>query len=92
MVVPQNPIDSSSLAYQLIDGRRLDDCQGMRLVFAGDAPQAYETGGTLKPTHAVTLHAILVLPALAWLVSFADWSEESRAESSPSDRSAISCW
>jgi hypothetical protein len=26
----------------------------------------------------VTLHAILVLPALAWLVSFADWSEESR--------------
>jgi hypothetical protein len=52
--------------------------KGMRLVLAGDAPRAYATGGTLKPTHAVTMHAILVLPALAWLLSFADWSEERR--------------
>jgi hypothetical protein len=32
----------------------------------------------LKPTHAVTMHGILVLPALAWLLSFASWSERRR--------------
>jgi hypothetical protein len=52
--------------------------RGMMLVFAGDAPRAYATGGYLKPTHAVTMHAILVLPALAWLLSLADWSEDRR--------------
>ena len=44
---------------------------GMMLVFAGNPQAAYTTGGTLKPTHAVTMHAILVLPLLAWLLSFA---------------------
>jgi len=52
--------------------------KGMMLVFAGDAPAAYATGGTLKPTHAVTMHAILVLPMLAWLLSFANVSERRR--------------
>jgi peptidoglycan/LPS O-acetylase OafA/YrhL len=52
--------------------------KGMLLVFAGDPQAAYETGGTLKPTHAVTMHAILVLPALAWLLSFANWNEGRR--------------
>ena len=52
--------------------------KGMLLVFAGDPQAAYATGGTLKPTHAVTMHAILVLPALAWLLSFANWSEQRR--------------
>jgi hypothetical protein len=52
--------------------------KGMRLVFAGDPHAAYFTGGTLKPTHAVTMHAILVLPALAWLLSFVDWPERRR--------------
>ena len=32
----------------------------------------------LKPTHAVTMHAILVLPMLAWILSFAPWSERRR--------------
>jgi hypothetical protein len=36
---------------------------------------AYETAGFLKPAHAVTMHAILVIPALAWLLSFTRWSE-----------------
>ena len=49
---------------------------GMRLVFAGDPQAAYLTGGSLKPTHAVTMHVILVLPALAWLLSLTDWSEQ----------------
>lgn len=52
--------------------------RGMMLVFAGEASRAYATGGYLKPTHAVTMHAILVLPALAWLLSFTDWSEDRR--------------
>jgi hypothetical protein len=50
--------------------------RGMTLVFEGDAPAAYATGGVLKPTHGVTMHAILVLPALAWLLSRTGWSEE----------------
>jgi hypothetical protein len=39
--------------------------KGMSLVFTGDPQAAYLTGGSLKPTHAVTMHAVLVLPALA---------------------------
>jgi hypothetical protein len=50
--------------------------KGMLLVFRGDPQAAYATGGVLKPTHAVALHAILVLPALAWLLSLTNWSEE----------------
>ena len=52
--------------------------RGMMLVFAGDPQTAYATGGALKPTHGVTMHASLVLPALAWLLSFANWSEQRR--------------
>ena len=52
--------------------------KGMTLVFAGDTQAAYSTGGALKPTHAVMMHAILALPALAWLLSFANWTEQRR--------------
>ena len=52
--------------------------KGMTLVFAGKPEAAYATGGLLKPTHAVTMHAILILPMLAWLLSFANWSERRR--------------
>ena len=52
--------------------------RGMTLVFDGNAPAAYATGGALKPMHAVAMHAILVLPALAWLLSRTGWSEERR--------------
>ena len=40
--------------------------KGMVLVFRGNPQAAYATAGSLKPTHAVTMHAILVLPLLAW--------------------------
>ena len=50
--------------------------RGMMLVYSGNAPGAYATGGLLKPTHAVTMHAVLVLPALAWLLSRTRWSED----------------
>ena len=52
--------------------------KGMRLVFAGDPQGAYATAGTLKPIHAVAMHAILVLPGLAWALSLADWTEQAR--------------
>lgn len=52
--------------------------KGMMLVFAGHPERAYETGGALKPTHFITMHAILVLPALAWLLSFVGWTEPQR--------------
>jgi hypothetical protein len=54
--------------------------RGTSLVFAGHPEAAYATGGWLKPTHAVTMHAILVLPALAWLTSFAEWTERRRIQ------------
>jgi hypothetical protein len=40
-----------------------------------DPSIAYTTAGFLKPAHAVTMHAILVIPALAWLLTFTRWSE-----------------
>ena len=52
--------------------------RGMMLVFAGNPQAAYSTGGALKPTHAVMMHAILVLPTLAWLLSFVNWTEQRR--------------
>jgi hypothetical protein len=52
--------------------------RGMTLVFGGEANVAYATGGALKPMHAVTMHGVLVLPALAWLSAFATWSERRR--------------
>src|SRR5262249_43548743 len=50
--------------------------RGMMLVFDGHAAAAYATGGILKPTHAVMMHAGLVLPALAWWLSRAGWSAD----------------
>jgi hypothetical protein len=35
---------------------------------------AYHSTGMLKPLHGVTLHAVLVLPALAWAASRTGWS------------------
>jgi hypothetical protein len=52
--------------------------RGMSLVLAGHPQAAYAAGGALKPTHAVTLHGILVIPLLAWALSFVDWPERRR--------------
>jgi hypothetical protein len=43
-----------------------------------DPQLAYTTAGALKPAHAVAMHAILVIPGLAWLLTFARWSERRR--------------
>ncbi|MFJ4408775.1 hypothetical protein [Streptomyces sp. NPDC088910] len=44
----------------------------------GDQQAAYHSTGALKPLHAVSLHAVLVLPALAWLLARTPWSESVR--------------
>ena len=49
---------------------------GMALVFAGNPQTAYVAAGTLKRTHAVAMHGVLVLPAAAWLLSLTSWSEQ----------------
>jgi hypothetical protein len=66
-----------SLFTSLITGAVMI-ARGMVLVFGGHPQAAYATGGSLKPTHAVTMHAILVLPLLAWLLSLAAWPERRR--------------
>ena len=45
---------------------------------SGAAQLAYDTAGSLKPLHAVAMHAVLVLPALAWLLAHTSWPEERR--------------
>jgi hypothetical protein len=42
------------------------------------AAVAYTTAGALKPAHAVAMHAILVVPAMAWLLTFTPWTERVR--------------
>ena len=39
---------------------------------------AYTVATAFKSGHAATMHGILILPALAWLTSFTDWSEAQR--------------
>ncbi|ODU00843.1 MAG: hypothetical protein ABS81_22340 [Pseudonocardia sp. SCN 72-86] len=39
---------------------------------------AYATTGFLKPLHFVAMHAVLVLPAFAWLLRFTSWDDARR--------------
>ncbi|GHE98288.1 hypothetical protein GCM10017786_33990 [Amycolatopsis deserti] len=41
---------------------------GVTLARGGQAQLAYTTAGSLKLVHAVTMHAVLVVPGLAWLL------------------------
>jgi hypothetical protein len=52
--------------------------RGVTLVNTGHQQLAYEVGGFLKPVHGVSLHGVLVLPAVAWLVARTGWSETRR--------------
>lgn len=42
---------------------------GISRAMSGDQQSAYAAGKALKLAHGVTLHAVLVLPALAWLLA-----------------------
>jgi hypothetical protein len=52
--------------------------RGVVAARGGDPQLAYTTAGSLKPLHAVAMHAILVLPGLAWLLRFTRWPEAHR--------------
>lgn len=51
---------------------------GISRALAGDQQAAYAVGGAFKPGHAVTMHGVLVLPVLAWLLARTDWPERRR--------------
>lgn len=52
--------------------------RGTQLVLAGNLETAYATGGSLRPTHGVFMHGILVLPLLAWMLSLVPMTEQRR--------------
>ncbi|WP_405950986.1 hypothetical protein OG588_36760 [Streptomyces prunicolor] len=52
--------------------------RGVVLARTGHQEAAYHSTAPLKPLHGVSLHAVLVLPALAWLLSRTSWSEAVR--------------
>ncbi|MFD8393165.1 hypothetical protein ACFV2N_29165 [Streptomyces sp. NPDC059680] len=49
--------------------------RGVVLTRTGHQEAAYHSTAPLKPLHGVSLHAVLVLPALAWLLSHSHWGE-----------------
>nr|CTQ92299.1 hypothetical protein [Kibdelosporangium sp. MJ126-NF4] len=51
---------------------------GVTEVRSGNAELAYLTAGALKPAHAVPMHAILIMPGLAWLLGLTRWPEETQ--------------
>ncbi|WP_369249616.1 hypothetical protein [Streptomyces sp. R41] len=52
--------------------------RGVVLTRTGHQDAAYHSTAPLKPLHGVSLHAVLVLPALAWLLSRTSWSDRIR--------------
>jgi hypothetical protein len=66
-----------ALLFALASGAAMI-AKGMVLVRTGHQHAAYTAAEALKPAHAVTMHAILVLPALAWLLTFTTWTEQRR--------------
>jgi hypothetical protein len=52
--------------------------KGEILVNTGNRQQAYDTAGSLKWVHGVTLHAILVLPMIAAILALWGRSVEQR--------------
>jgi hypothetical protein len=52
--------------------------RGVTTVRSGDQQAAYHVVAALKPAHFVTMHAILVLPLLAWLLTFTALPEPRR--------------
>lgn len=67
----------ASLVVGLLTGAAMI-ARGTVEVNAGQQQRAYHDMGFLKPVHAVGLHGVLVLPALAWLLSLTSWDEARR--------------
>jgi hypothetical protein len=54
--------------------------RGAVLVAQGDRADAYASAGYLKLAHGVAMHGVLLLPALAWLLTFTPWDERRRTQ------------
>jgi hypothetical protein len=52
--------------------------KGTILVREGSPELAYATAGSWKLAHGVAMHGVLLLPLLAWLLTFTPWSEARR--------------
>ncbi|MBV2357778.1 hypothetical protein KUM39_26045 [Streptomyces sp. J2-1] len=52
--------------------------RGVVLTRTGHQEAAYHSTAPFKPLHGVSLHAVLVLPLLAWLLARTSWSERTR--------------
>ncbi|WP_306214766.1 hypothetical protein [Actinoplanes sp. RD1] len=66
-----------SLAIGLLSGAAMV-ARGAAAVAQGEQLRAYAVIGFLKPLHGVSLHGVLVLPGLAWLLSRTSWPESRR--------------
>ncbi|MBO1335837.1 hypothetical protein J3486_31880 [Streptomyces sp. VRA16 Mangrove soil] len=52
--------------------------RGVTLTRTGHQEAAYHSTAPLKPLHGVSLHAVLVLPALSWLMSRTPWQDRTK--------------
>ncbi|MEU7747714.1 hypothetical protein [Nonomuraea sp. NPDC049158] len=52
--------------------------RGVVETLTGSQQLAYTVAGSLKPAHAILMHGVLLLPALAWLLSRTHPSEQTR--------------
>ncbi len=52
--------------------------RGEVLINGGHPTLAYDTAGFLKALHGITVHGVLVLPGLAWLLARTDRPERER--------------
>jgi hypothetical protein len=52
--------------------------QGIGVSIVANGSNTFGLAGSMTLPHAVTLHAIQVLPAVAWLAAFTDWREAIR--------------
>ncbi|NEB80197.1 hypothetical protein G3I40_34070 [Streptomyces sp. SID14478] len=52
--------------------------RGVVLTRTGHQEAAYHSTAALKPLHGVSLHAVLVLPVLAWFMSRTAWGERTK--------------
>ncbi|MEO5876820.1 MAG: hypothetical protein ABIS86_23895 [Streptosporangiaceae bacterium] len=67
----------ATLVIGLLSGAAMI-ARGVPLARTGHQEQAYHDVGFLKAVHGVSLHGVLVLPALAWLLSRLDLAEARR--------------
>jgi hypothetical protein len=66
------------LAAQVVGGWMIQHGLGLAEEGATDGLTTFGAAGVMKVPHAVTIHGIQVLPALAWLLSFAAMPEQRR--------------